>query len=111
MDGYKDIGSSMSGGIEVSSKEKYYPSVCINMSDLPELSGLEVGEDLKISFVACLKSISIDEDRKEARLELKQAAVLEAGVKAKKEEPKEVIVKNDADMTLQILVEKTGKYA
>ena len=107
-----DIGSAPIGIESVSSSEgkKYYPSITLDAKAFPQIKDVSVGDSIELAFRANVTSLTIDEDRQEARLELKKAVLLESGVEEEKEKLEEKKSKNKTDESLDSLVSKKGKY-
>ena len=107
-----DIGSApnWSEATSPSKKEKYYPSITLDAKAFPQIKDVSVGDTVEIAFRADVTSLTIDEDRQEARLELKKAVLLESSADEEKEKPEEKKSKNKTDESLDSLISKKGKY-
>ena len=97
----------------VSPDEKHYPSVNLNLDALSELKSAELGGDVEILFLACVKSMSLDENSSRITLDLKKACIYSVEEKPEEEKPliknKSEEPKNEADHEFSRLA-RTGGY-
>lgn len=96
---FQDLGSKPMG-MEVPAspgKEKYYPSVHLDLSDFPDLKTAGIDAEVEMVFKGRIKSLHADEHKSEVCLELTGAVIenIEAASGMKKAEKK--TEKNKAD--------------